>query len=200
MQVELREPVRILPDSRRRFSDGEYLAFCRANPDLNVERTAEGEIVIVAPVSSESSYREGKVLRYLDEWADEDGRGKAFNSNAQFMLPDGSARSPDAAWVSNESLSRLSIREKRSFPHLVPEFIVEVRSPSDSLKKLKTKMERWIANGVQLGWLIGGDNQTVYIHRRGEPVEERRGIHKLAGEGPVKGFVLNLRPIWQGLR
>lgn len=200
IHIEVSEPVRILPDSKRRFSDREYLAFCRANPELNVERTAEGEIVIVPPASSESSYREGDVTRQLFNWADEDGRGKAFSPSAQFLLPDGSARSPDAAWVSNRILAGISRAEKRSFPHLVPEFVIEVRSPSDRLKKVQAKMEQWIANGVKLGWLVDADHETVYIYRQREPVEERRGIQKLAGEGPVKGFVLNLRPIWQGLR
>lgn len=200
MHIEVREPVRILPDSKPRFSDREYLAFCRANPALNVERTAEGEIVIVAPASAESGYWEADVTGQLANWAGGDGRGKAFSPSTQFFLPDGSARSPDAAWVSNASLAKLSRAEKRSFPRLVPEFIIEVRSPSDRLKKAQAKMEQWIANRVKLGWLIDGDHETVYIYRRGEPVEERRGIQKLAGEGPVKGFVLNLRPIWQGLR
>ena len=200
MHIEVREPVRIPPDSKRRFSDREYLAFCRANPELKVERTAEGEIVIVAPASAESSYWEADVTRQLANWAEGDGRGKAFSPSAQFFLPDGSARSPDAAWISNAPLAQLSRAEKRSFPHLVPDFVIEVRSPSDRLKKAQAKMEQWIANGVKLLWLIDGDHETVYIYRRGEPVEERWGIHqKLAGEGPVKGFVLNLRPIWQGL-
>lgn len=199
IHIEVSEPVRILPDSKRRFSDREYLAFCRANPELNVERTSEGEIVIVPPASPESSYREVNVGRYLVEWAEEDGRGKAFGSSVQFFLPDGSARSPDAAWVSNATLAKLNRAEKRSFPHLIPEFVVEVRSPSDRLNKVKAKMEKWMANGVKLGWLIDADHETVYIYRNGE-IEERRNIQKLAGEGPVKGFVLNLRSIWQGLR
>jgi Uma2 family endonuclease len=200
MHIEVSEPVRILPDSKRRFSDREYLAFCRANPELNVERTAEGEIEIGAAAGLESSYREVNVGRHLSEWAERDGRRQGFGATVQLMLPDGSARSPDAAWVSNEALAKLVRREKRSFPHLVPEFVVEVCSPRDSLKKAKAKMERWITNGVQLGWMIDGDHETVYIYGRGEHVEERRGIQRLAGEGPVKGFVLNLRPIWQGLR
>lgn len=199
MHIEVREPVRILPDSKRRFSDREYLAFCRANPELNVERTAEGEIVIVAPASSESSYREGDVTRQLFNWADGDGRGKAFSPSAQFMLPDGSALSPDAAWVSSRALAKLSLVEKRSFPHLVPEFIIEVRSPSDRLKKIQTKMEQWIANGVKLGWLIDGDDQCVYVYRKGRRAVARRHIKEIAGEGPVAGFVLNLLPIWEGL-
>jgi Uma2 family endonuclease len=171
----------------------------QANPELNVERTAEGEIEILAAAGLESSYREVNVGRHLSEWSERDGRGQTFSPSVQFMLPDGSARSPDAAWVSNAALAKLSRAERQSFPHVVPEFFVEVRSPSDRLSKVKAKMERWIANGVKLGWLIDADHETVYIYRRGEPVEERRGIQKLAGEGPAKGFVLNLRPIWQGL-
>ena len=192
--------VKLRFDIERRLSDKEYLAFCRANPELRVERTAEGEIVIVPPAGGESSHRSLRVAAQLDRWAEKDGRGKAFDSSVQFMLPDGSALSPDAAWVSNESLRSLSRPQRRQFPPICPEFVVEVMSPSDRLKQAKAKMEQWAANGVHLGWLIDGDAETVYIYRRGEPVKMRRGIRVLAGEGPVKGFVLRLRPIWQGLR
>jgi Uma2 family endonuclease len=145
IHIAVSEPVRILPDSKRRFSDREYLAFCRANPELNVERTSEGEIVIVPPAGGESSYRNIKASRYLDDWAEKDGRGTAFDSSAQFMLPDGSALSPDAAWVSHESLNKLTWRQRRQFLRLTPEFIIEVRSPGDSPKKAKSK---W-SNGSQ---------------------------------------------------
>jgi Uma2 family endonuclease len=116
------------------------------------------------------------------------------------MLPDGSARSPDAAWVSNKSLRRLTWQQRKQFPRLCPEFVVEVMSPSDRLKPAKAKMEFWIANGAQLGWLIDGDRETVYVYRPRHPVQVRRGIQQLEGEGPVKGFVLQLRSIWKGLR
>lgn len=204
MQVHLsvqksKMPLRLMYESRRRLSDEEYWKFCVANPDLNVERSAEGEVVIVPPAGPESSNRNWKVAVQLGVWAESDGRGECFDSSAQFLLPDGSAMSPDASWVSKESLKRLTHEELKKFPRLVPEFVVEVRSPSDRLKPALAKMERWIANGVQLAWFIDGDSETVYVYRQGHSVEKLRGVRKLAGEGPVKRFVLDLRPVWQGL-
>jgi Uma2 family endonuclease len=140
-----------------------------------------------------------RVGAQLLNWADEDGRGQTFDSSAQFLLPDGSALSPDAAWVSNRSLRGLTREERQKFLRLTPEFVLEVRSPSDRLAPAKAKMERWIANGAQLAWLIDGDAETVYIYRPNQPVETRRGIRQLAGEGPVRGFVLKLASIWTGL-
>jgi len=184
---------------REKWSDEDYWAFCMANRDLRIERTAEGEIVIIPPAGGESDHRNTKVISQLDRWAETDGTGQAFGSSVQFFLPDGSGRSPDAAWVSNESLKQLSKQERKKFLRLTPEFVVEVLSPSDNLKEAKAKMESWIANGVQLAWLIDGDAETVYVYRKGQPVRTRRHIRELAGDGPVAGFSLNLVPIWAGL-
>jgi len=192
-------PVTLSDYGGEKFSDAEYLAFCRANPNLRLERTAEGEILIVPPAGSESSYRNSKLTAQLDRWSEEDGRGKAFDSSGQFFLADGSALSPDAAWVSNVCLRSVPREKRKEFLHLCPEFVVEVKSPSDRLKQAKAKMEQWIANGAQLAWFIDGDAETVYVYRRGEPVKIHRGINKLAGEGPVEGFVLQLAAIWKGL-
>src|SRR6266436_4496236 len=193
------EPISTLAvrrQGREKFSDEEYWAFCVANPDLRVERTAEGEIVIMPPAGGESDHRNLKVSTQLDRWAEGDGTGKAFGPSVQFFLPDGSGLSPDAAWVSNESLSRLTRQQRKKFLRLSPEFVVEVLSPSDSLKEAKAKMELWIANGVHLAWLIDGDAETVYVYRKGHAPRIRRRIPELAGDGPVAGFVLNLKPIW----
>ena len=184
---------------RERFSDEEYWAFCEANPNLRIERTAQGEIVIMPPCGGESDYRSLGVAAALRMWAEIDGRGVAFGSTVQFFLPDGSGLSPDAAWVSHESLNRLTKQQRKKFLRLSPEFVVEVLSPSDILKEAKAKMELWIANGVELAWLIDGDAETVYIYRKGHLPKTRRHIAQLAGTGPVEGFVLKLTPIWEGL-
>ena len=134
------------------LSEEQYLAFCLANPGLRCERTTEGEVIVVPPAGGEGSYRSMKAASQLDRWAEEDERGQAFDSSVEFILPDGSALSPDASWVSRENLERLSHKERRQFLRLSPEFIIEVMSPSDRLKPAKAKMESWIANGVQLGW------------------------------------------------
>src|ERR1700688_2523465 len=195
-RTPLRSPLSRTPIKLR--SDEAYFQFCQENPDLRFERTAEGEIVIVPPAGYESDYQSGEVHAQLRNWAKKDGCGTASSSSTEFILPDGSALSPDAAWVSDESLQRFSREQRRKFLPLCPEFVVEVLSPSDRLKAAQKKMEQWIANGAQLAWLIDGDKETVYIYRPHQAVETRRGIPKLAGEGPVKGFVLQLSSIWKG--
>ena len=193
------ETVRLLFDSDQGLSMKDYLAFCHANPGVRSERTAEGEVIIVPPAGYESSYRSLKVSAQLDRWAEQDGRGEACDSSAEFILPDGSALSPDAAWVSNEALGRLTRQQRKEFLPLCPEFVVEVMSPSDRLKSAKATMELWIANGAQLAWLIDADHESVYVYRKGHPQRTRRGILELAGEAPVAGFVLKLQRIWKGL-
>jgi Uma2 family endonuclease len=160
----------------REYSDNAYLKFCEANPNLRVERSAEGEIIIVPPAGYESDYRNTDVVAQLASWATRDGRGRASGPAAQFFLPGGSALSPGAAWVSNESQKRMSERERKSFPCVCPEFVVEVLSPSDRFKRAPATMERWIANGAQLAWLIDSDKQTVYVYQKDQPVETRRAF------------------------
>jgi Uma2 family endonuclease len=196
------EPISTLAvrrPGRERFSDEEYWAFCMANRDLHIERTAEGEIVVAPPAGGESDYRNTKVVVQLGVWAEADGSGIAFGPTVQYFLPDGSGLSPDASWVSNETLTRLTKQQRKKFLRLTPEFVVEVLSPSDDLRQAKKKMELWIANGVELAWLIDGDAETVYVYRQGRPAKSRRHIQELAGEGPVAGFVLKLASIWRGL-
>jgi len=204
MQVILPDqalPAKLIVNPKLRIDDDdEYFAFCMANPDVRFERTAQGEIVIVPPAGYESDYRTGDAFAQLREWAVRTGRGRASGPSVEFILPTRAALSPDAAWVSNGRLAKLSKEQLRKFPHLVPEFIIEVMSPSDRLKPAKEKMQEWIRGGVELAWLIDGDRRTVYIYRQGRPEPEKRtGINKLAGEGPVAGFKLDLTDIWAGV-
>jgi len=203
VQVVLPEhalPVKLSFNPELVMSDDEFFDFCVSNPDLWFERTEEGEIIIVPPAGAESDYQCVGIVTQLNNWAERDGRGKAFGMTAEFILPTGAALSPDAAWLSNVRLATLSKVQRRKFPRVTPEFVVEVMSPSDRLKTAKTKMERWMRGGVDLGWLIHGDAKTVYIYRAGQAeAEERTGISKLAGEGPVAGFELDLTGIWAGL-
>lgn len=203
MHVTLPEealPAKLTLNPELRMNDDEYFAFCMANPDVRFERTAEGEIVIVPPAGWESDYRSVEAGAQLHNWAKRDGRGKASGSSAEFILPTGAALSPDAAWVSNRQISQLSKEQRRKFPPVCPEFIIEVMSPTDRLKAAREKMEEWMRAGVELGWLIDGDERTVYVYRAGQAgAETRTGILKIAGEGPVAGFELDLADIWAGL-
>jgi len=193
-------PVRITLNPELRMDDDQYYAFCMANPDLRLERTSRGEIVIVPPAGGESDYQSLDVAGELRNWARRDGRGKAFGSSVEFILQTRAAYSPDAAWVSNHRLAALSKEQRRKFLPVSPEFIVEVMSPSDSLRDVQKKMEEWIRGGVALGWLIQPDKKTVYVYRAGQHgCEKRTGIPKIAGEGSVAGFELDLTDIWAGL-
>ena len=196
---ELHSPATLILDRENRLSDEKYLAFCEANPDLWLERTAQGEIVISPPVGGETAYRCTDAGGQLAQWARKDGRGKAFGPTVQFWLPNGAALSPDAAWVSNEQLAPLTKKQRGEFLRLAPEFVVEVMSPSDRLAAAQRKMKEWLANGVDLAWLIHGDARRVYVYRQGREPRLYSGVETLAGEGPVEGFILDLREIWQGL-
>jgi len=200
MQVSLpglEAPAKIVRDAP--FSERSYRAFCKANPDLRVERTSGGEIVVRPPVGLESSFREADLVTQLGVWTLRDGRGLMLSPSVQFRLPSGAARSPDAAWVSNERVAKVSKKEHREFPRLVPEFVVEVLSPSDRLRAAQRKMEEWMANGVELGWLIDSGAKTVTVYRRTQAPEKKQGLRKLKGEGPVAGFVLDLNRLRRNL-
>ena len=203
MQVVLPDitaPARFIFDPSQSLSDDEYYDLCMANRDLRMERSAQGEIILVPPAGIESDYRNTDVTFQLTQWAKIEGRGKVFGPSAEFLLPSGAGYSPDACWVSNDSLAKISKEQRRKFPRLVPEFVIEVMSPSDRLKVLQEKMVEWIANGSQLGWLIDADNQTIYVYRPNQSGPEKvMGAARLAGEGPVDGFVLELANIWAGL-
>jgi Uma2 family endonuclease len=203
MQVTLPEgalPATLRLNPKHSMSDDEYFEFCMANPNVFLERTAEGEIIIVPPVGLESEDREMEVVGQLRRCAKRDGRGKGFGPTAEYILSTGAAYPHDAAWVSNERLSQLSKEQKRKFPPLCPEFVVEVMSRSDRLKDAQKKMREWIRAGVELAWLIDADERTVYMYRVGQIRPERHvGIDKLLGEGPVAGFELDLTDIWAGL-
>ncbi len=188
-------------DSERRadmLDDEKFWALCEANPDTGLERTPQGEVVIVPPAGGESDYRSAETVGQLHAWARRTRKGKVFGSTALFMLPDGSALSPDAAWVSNGRLAELTKAERRRFLRLVPEFVVEVRSPSDRLSTARKKMDQWIANGVELGWLVDGDARCVHVYRPGTGPVVHSG-EMLAGEGPLEGLEFWLSELWDGL-
>jgi len=144
MQVVFPEqalPAKLTFNPELPMSDDEYFDFCMANPDLRFERTAQGEIIIVPPAGLESSDRSGDAFGPLRDWARRDGGGRAFDSSAEFILPTGAALSPEAAWVSNRRLSELSKEQRRKFPSVCPEFVIEVMSPSDRMPLAKEKMQ-----------------------------------------------------------
>jgi len=203
MQVALPDitaPARFILDPSESLSDDDYFSLCMANRDLQLERSANGDIILRPPAGLESDYRNMEVSAQLHQWAKLDGRGKVFGPSAEFILPNGAGYSPDTCWVSNQSLAKFSKEQRRKFLPLAPEFVIEVLSPSDRLNALKEKVKEWIANGSQLGWLIGADNQTIYVFKPNQAAPETVfGASRLAGEGPIDGFTIELASIWAGL-
>jgi Uma2 family endonuclease len=181
------------------MSEAEFFDFCAQNSDLRIERDASGEITIMPPTGWETSDRYEDLTFQLGAWARRDGRGRAFDSNAEYLLPNGAARSPGASWVLQSRIDRVSKEQRKRFPNLCPDFVVELTSPSDRLPKVKAKMREWMENGAGLGWLIHPDTRTVYIFRPGQEPEALVDVDHVEGEGPVEGFRLDLTDIWKGL-
>jgi Uma2 family endonuclease len=187
-------PLRFRPETP--MSDEELMRFCAENDFLRVERDANGEILVMTPAGSKTSRMNSRITRLLDEWAEQDGRGIAFDSNGGFSLPDGSMRAADAAWVELTRWNALSAKDQARFAPLCPDFVIELRSPSDGLPELKEKMDLWIANGAQLAWLIDPIEQEVTIYRPGESPDVHHHPTSVQGDVVLAGFELVMARIW----
>ncbi|MGI4862354.1 MAG: Uma2 family endonuclease [Janthinobacterium lividum] len=179
------------------FSDDEFFEFCQANSDLRLERNANGEIVIITPAGFISSAQSGEVFAQLRNWNKKYKLGRAADSSAGYNVPDKSTLSPDASWFSLATWEKVPAAKRRKFLPICPEFVVEVMSPSDTLANSQAKMEQWLQNGAQLGFLITDDpTETAYIYRPGQPVEVVQGFdNELNGEPVLPGFQLDLREL-----
>ena len=181
----------------RTMSDDEFFDFCQANEFVCIERTREGEIVMMVPSGGESSNQNLRIAARLDQWASATGHGVAFDSSAGFVLPNGAMRAPDAAWVTRERLATLTAEQKRKFLPLCPDFVIEVRPPTDRIAKLKEKMTEYLANGAKLGWLIEPDQRRVHVYSPDGRVEIFKNPQTISGEPVLPGFTLDLQPIWE---
>jgi Uma2 family endonuclease len=177
------------------LGDRAFWKLCRANPDLRLERTAGGELEIMAPAGSESGGRNGRLTQRLGNWSDGNGTGKFFDSSAGFTLPNGATRSPDASWLPLGRWLAIPPEQREAFAPICPDFVAEIRSPGDSLGKLRKKMREYIAQGARLGWLIDPERGEVEVYRPGRPVEVLTRPATLSGEGVLPGFVLDLKGI-----
>ncbi len=178
-----------------RFTSADFEFFAAENPDLRLEMNKEGEMIVMMPVGFSGSRRNGKLTARLVNWAEEDGSGIAVDATAGFTLPNGAERSPDAAWVRRELLAALTEAEQEKFLPLCPDFVVELRSSSDRLKTVKAKMEEYIENGAQLGWLIDPRKKKVHIYRPGVPIVILDNPAEVSGDPLLPGFVLKLTGI-----
>lgn len=178
------------------LTDEQFYQLCGDNPDLHLELTAQKALVIMSPSGSKTGWRNSRLNQRLANWAEQDGTGLAFDSSAGFTLPNSAKRGPDAAWVRRERWEALSEAEQESFAPLCPEFVVELRSPHDSLTMLQEKMVEYMENGAHLGWLLDPSTRRVYVYRPGQQVEMLENPAALSGTPLLPGFVFNVCEIW----
>jgi len=177
------------------LTDDAFYALCRANPEIKFERTAKGELIVMPPTGGETGSRNSKLNQRLANWAEADGTGITFDSSTGFKLPNGADRSPDAAWILLARWEDLTPEQRRRFPPIAPDFVVELRSDTDSLTVTQAKMQEYIDNGVRLGWLLDPQTRQVEIYCEGQDKEVLPSPTNLSGEEVLPGFVLDLRGI-----
>jgi Uma2 family endonuclease len=178
------------------MTDEQFFAFCQQNRDYRIERNATGEITIMPPTGSETGNRNFDLIVQLGIWTRQNGTGIGFDSSAGFTPPNGAMKSSDAAWIKLEKWHTLTPEQQQKFAPICPDFIIELRSPSDNLQPLKDKLQEYIDNGVSLGWLIDRKNRKVYIYRPNSEVECLDNPATLSGESILPEFVLQLSTIW----
>ncbi|MGV0105315.1 Uma2 family endonuclease [Nostoc sp. DSM 114167] len=177
------------------LTDEQFFQMCQKNSNYRFERTASGEILIMPPTGSDTGNRNFDMVVELGIWNKQTKLGKGFDSSTGFTLPNGAERSPDVSWVKIERWNALTPEQQEKFAPICPDFVVELRSRTDSLKELQEKMQEYIENGTQLGWLIDRKNKRVEIYRPGKDVEILDNPTSLSGENVLPGFVLDLQQI-----
>jgi Uma2 family endonuclease len=175
----------------------QFSEFCQLNRDLRIERTAGGDLIVMPPTFGKTGARNAEITAQLQLWAKRDRSGVAFDSSTGFTLPNGATRSPDAAWVKRTHLARLTPEQKEKFLPLCPDFVIELRSPSDPLKLVQGKMREYIANGARLGWLVDPLERRVYVYRPRTAVKRLDRPAHLSADPVLLGFVLDLSSIWE---
>ena len=178
------------------ITDEQFYDLCQDNRDLRFERNAKGDLVIMPPTGGETGNKNIEIAYQVQSWSRSNKSGIAFDSSTGFKLPNGADRSPDAAWIPLEKWQNLTEKERQRFVPLCPDFMVELRSKTDSLKPLQDKMKEYIENGTRLGWLINRQDKQVEIYRQGKEVEILDYPQTLSGEDVLLGFVLDLKLIW----
>jgi Uma2 family endonuclease len=179
-----------------KLTSEQFYQLCEENPDLKLERSANGELIAMPPTGGETGKRNVKLTTQLDLWNEQTELGEVFDSSTGFTLPNKADRSPDASWVEKSRWSALTPEQREKFIPLCPDFVIELVSPRDSLKKTQEKMQEYMENGCRLGWLINRKKREVEIYRPSQDVEVLQSPLTLSGENVLPGFVLNLQKIW----
>lgn len=177
------------------LTNEQFYKLCQVNPDIRLERSAKGELIIVPLTGGKTGRRNTKITTQLENWSNQNNLGVVFDSSTEFQLPRGGNRSPATSWVRAEVWELLSEEEQEQFPPICPDFVVEVRSRTDSLEKLQDKMKEYLASGLRLGWLIDPKKQCVEVYRQGQEAEVLYSPTTLSGESVLPGFMLDLSQI-----
>ncbi len=180
----------------KKLSDEVFYEFCLANDQWRIERTAGGDIIIMPPTGGKTGIRNFKLIGQFSVWVETDRTGKGFDSSTIFILPNSAHRSPDLAWVRNERWQTLTEEQQEKFPPLCPDFVVELRSRTDSLKMLQQKMQEYVGNGAQLGWLIDPLKRRVHVYRPNVAAEILNDPQEISGEPVLPGFTLDVASLW----
>ncbi|MEH2402934.1 Uma2 family endonuclease [Nostoc sp.] len=178
------------------LTEDQFYEFCQLNSDFRIERNAAGELVIMPPIGSETDELNFNLVGQLWVWTKQDGTGVGFGSSGGFTLPNGAVRSPDAAWIKRDRWEAIPPELRKKFAPICPEFVIELGSESDNLRVLQDKMQEYINNGTQLGWLIDRKQRQVLIYRPNIAVEKLDNPKTLYGEPLLLGFVLDLSQLW----
>jgi Uma2 family endonuclease len=178
------------------LTEDQFYEFCQLNHDFRIERNAAGELVIMPPTGSETDERNFNLVGQLWVWTKQDGTGVGFGSSGGFTLPNGAVRSPDAAWIKRDRWEAIPPELRKKFAPICPEFVIELRSETDNLRILQDKMQEYIDNGTQLGWLIDRKQRRVFIYRPNIAVEQLDNPKTLYGEPLLPEFVLDLSQVW----
>jgi len=201
-QAQLTWPrVRELPIALRlapvvRLSDDELLALCALNRELRIERTAEGDLLLMPPTGGETGASNAQITVQLGLWGNRDGTGTTFDSSTGFRLPNGAMRSPDGSWMPRSRLDEISAEERKKFIPACPDFVLELRSPSDAMADLHAKLREYLANGARLGLLLDPETRRVFVYRPDAPVEQLDDPANVSGDPVLPGFVLDLGEVW----
>lgn len=180
-----------------KLKDTDFEQIVQANPEWNFEQTAKGELVVVPPTGGTSGKKNLSLSKQFGNWVEENlDLGEGFDSSTLFQLPNGAKRSPDASWVKRECWGALTEQQQDGYPPLCPDFVIELRSPTDSLEELRTKMREYMDNGARLGWLINPQGCQVEVYRQGQQIEVLKAPLTLSGEDVLPGFVLSLQRIF----
>ena len=178
------------------LTDDQILRFCRDNHDnFQFEITAQKELIIMSPANPETGRENVIIIQRLANWTEQDGTGVCFGAIAGFWLPNGALRAPDASWITKSRWNSFTIEQRRKFLHICPDFVIELRSPSDPLSAIQEKMEEYIANGSRLGWLLDPISNSAYIYKPGQSPERIDAPTIISGDLVLPGFEFDFREI-----